>query len=97
MIPYFFINILAFYALPWLIHDTGTAMGIMLIIFPAICLMTALFYGIKQGFHWLYAVVISLLFLPSVFLIYNESAMFYTYAYGMLALVGNLIGACMKK
>ena len=33
-----------------------------------------------------------LIFIPSIFIFYNESAMIYVFAYGLVSLVGNLIG-----
>lgn len=93
MLPYLGVNALAFYLLPLVVQDTGSAMAVMLVMLPAVCLITALIFGVKQSFHWLYALAVALLFVPTIFLFYNESATAYTFAYGVIALAGNGIGA----
>ena len=64
MMPYLFVNMLAFYLLPMVIRDTGTAMAVMLVVIPLICVTVAIVYGAKNGFTWLYSTVVALLFTP---------------------------------
>ena len=52
MTPYLFVNMLAFYLLPMIIRDTGTAMVVMLVGIPLICVTVAIVYGAKNGFTW---------------------------------------------
>lgn len=93
MIPYLIAMILLFYVLPFLIKDTGSAMGVLLIGIPAGCFVTALIYGIRHSFNIFYVVLVVLLFIPTIFIFYNFSAAFYSYIYGAIALIGNGIGA----
>lgn len=89
---YLAILLLDFYLLPLLIKDTGTAMFLLLGVVPIICFLCSLFYGVKQGFHWQYAVITAILFLPAIFLFYNASAWIYAPCYGIVACIGNALG-----
>lgn len=97
MLPYLLIIAGGFYLLPLLIRDTGSAMVVLLILVPAICLLSSVFYGVKNSFHWQFCVMVALLFVPSVFLFYNASAWVYIIGYGANALIGNLIGSIFSK
>ena len=97
MIPYLIINAIAFYVLPVLITDTGSAMGMMLFILPLICLITSLIYGIKNSLNIVYPIIIVLLFAPTIFIHYNSSASVYIVAYGVIAMIGNFIGKLFYK
>ena len=92
MIPYGIIHLLLFYLLPVFIKDTGSAMGILLVGIPIGCLLTGIFYGCRHSFHLGYALVVMLLFYPSIYIFYNESAQIYTVIYGAIALLGDLAG-----
>lgn len=92
MMPYLFVNMLAFYLLPMVIRDTGTAMAVMLVVIPLICVTVAIVYEAKNGFTWLYSTVVALLFAPTIFVFYNYTAWVYVIGYGLLALAGNVIG-----
>lgn len=97
MLPYLTINAIAFYLLPIVIKDTGSAMTVMLLGLPIICLVTAVIYGIKNAFNLIYAIIIALLFAPTILIFYNSSASVYIAGYGMIALIGNFIGKVFHK
>jgi uncharacterized membrane protein len=97
MMPYLLVNIAAFYILPMIIRDMGTALLVLLVAIPLICFATAIVFGVKNSFNWIYSLVVALLFVPTIFIYYNESAAFYAAIYGVLALVGNLIGKILYK
>ena len=92
MIPYILINLIGFYLLPLLIKDTGSGMLILLIAIPLICFLTSTFFGIKNSFNWIYCLCFTLLFIPTVFIYYNESAIFYSAVYAIITIIGNFIG-----
>ena len=92
MLPYIGANSILFYALPFFIRDTGSAMFLLLFIIPYVCFFLALLYGRKQGFHWQYAILIMILFAPTVFIFYNISAAIYIGLYGVIACMGNAVG-----
>ena len=54
---------LDFYGIPWLIKDTGSAMIVILVIVPVICFITSIVYGLKNGFHFWYALIVAVILL----------------------------------
>jgi glucan phosphoethanolaminetransferase (alkaline phosphatase superfamily) len=97
VLPYLIVNIAAFYLLPMVIKDTGSAMAILLFAIPLICFITAIIFGIKHSFQWLYPIIIALLFIPTIFIFYNTTAWIYIIGYGVIAAAGNLIGKLFNK
>ncbi len=97
MLPYLIINILAFYLMPIIIKDTGTAMVVTLILLPLICFITSLVYGIKYSFNIIYSIIVALLFAPTILIYYNSTATVYIVGYGVIAIFGNLIGKIFYK
>jgi len=97
MLPYLGIILVVFYLLPIAIQGMGSAMLILLIAIPVICFVCALLYGIKNGFNIILPIVVGLLFLPSLFIFYNETAWVYSIAYLVISLIGNLIGMVSYK
>ena len=97
MLPYLFVVIFAFNVLPLLIQDTGSGMLILLIGIPMICFMVSFIYGIKNSFNFLFSLLVILLFVPTIFIFYNESASIYILAYGVISLIGNFIGGILYK
>ena len=97
MLPYLGIILVVFYLLPIAIKGMGSAMLILLIAIPVICFVCALLYGIKNGFNIILPIVVGLLFLPSLFIFYNETAWVYSIAYLVISLIGNLIGMVSYK
>jgi len=98
LIPYSVVLIIDFYLLPLFISNTGFAMLFMLIIIPLISFGCALVYGIKQGIGFFAIPVVSmLLFLPTVFIYYNSTALIYVLIYGIIALIGNVLGSCFHN
>lgn len=92
MLPYLIVNVIAFYLTPFLIKDTGSGMLILLIGFPIICFIVALIYEIKNSFNWIYSLLVMLLFVPTIFIFYNESATIYILVYGIISAFGNVLG-----
>lgn len=91
------IIVISFYLLPLIIKDTGTGMLVLLVALPIISLTCSLMYGLKNGFQPLFSILLMTLYIPSVFLIYNSSAMIYALIYGMLSFVGMFIGFQISK
>ncbi|MEA5135964.1 MAG: hypothetical protein VB035_07465 [Candidatus Fimivivens sp.] len=95
LLPYLFIILLDFYFLPLLIKDTGTAMLLLLVVMPLICFVCSFIYGLKHSYRLFYALIVTALFVPSIYVFYNSSAWVYALGYGIIALVGNLSGAML--
>ena len=97
IIPYLTVLIANFYILPWLIHDTGAAMLLMLFVIPLISFGCAVFYGFRLGFDFIFPAMVMILFTPTIFIYYNSSAWPYIIAYGVIAFVGISIGRIFHK
>lgn len=95
--PYYIAVIIIFYVFPLLIMDTGSAMTVLLVFIPILCLAVSCLYGYRYGFHIQLALASSILFLPSIYLYYNSSAGIYSIAYGVIVLIGTLIGTVTQK
>lgn len=91
------IIIISFYLLPLMVKDTGSGMLVLLVALPIISLTCSLIYGLKNGFQPLFTILLMVLFIPSVFLIYNSSAMIYAFLYGGLSCIGMYIGFHLAK
>ena len=62
-----------------------------------ICLITSVFYGIRNGFNFWYILIVAIMFAPSIFIFYNSSAWVYVVGYAVIALLGNLIALPLGK
>ena len=94
---FYLILLIDFYIIPLLIKDTGSAIVVMLVIIPLICLITSIFYGRRNGFDFCYILSVAIIFTPSIFIFYNSSAWIYVVGYAVIALFGNLIGLPLRK
>ena len=94
-IPYLLIMVLAFYGFPFIDRESG--MLTLLILFPLVCLVSAIVYGIKYSFSLMYSILVMALFIPTIYIYYNETASFYIVVYGVVSLVGNLLGSFIRK
>ena len=94
---FYLLLLIDFYIIPWFIRDTGSAMIVMLVIIPLICLMISVFYGSRNGFDFWYILSVAIIYIPSIFIFYNSSAWVYIIGYAVIALLGNLIGTSLSK
>lgn len=96
-LPYLIVILADFYLLPFFIRDTGSGMFMLLLIMPLICLVTATIHGMKTGKMFTFAALTGVLFIPGIFLFFNESAWVYVPACAVIALVGGLIGKTLSQ
>lgn len=96
-LPYLLVILLGFYWLPLLIVDTGSAMMLLLVIIPLICFLCSCVYGARHSFNFFYAMIVAVLFIPSIFIFYNTTAWVYSLGYGIISLIGNLVGALFYR
>ena len=96
-IIFYILLFIDFYIIPRFIKDTGSAVIVMLMIIPLICLITSVFYGIRNGFDFWYILIAAIMFTPSIFMFYNSSAWVYVVGYAVIALLGNLIALPFRK
>ncbi len=86
-----------FYLVP-LFGMTDNPMGMVLLI-VLLTLGLSLILGAvsKEKIKYLYPVIISVLFIPSVFIYYNETALVHAIWYLVVSLVGVAIGTVINK
>lgn len=96
LIPYVVILGINFYLLPLWTKNTGAAMLLMLCVMPLIALVTAIIYGIRNGFCLTLSILAFFLFIPTVYLYYNVSAWPYAVVYSGLVLIGTAIGKLLQ-
>ena len=91
------IQLFMFYIFPLFAGPTD-AMGMgVLIIFSTLLLSLILGIFSKKKIKFLYPIVIALLFIPSVFIHYNESSMIHTVWYLVISSVGLIVGSVIHK
>lgn len=97
LLPFGIVVALAFYLVPFIIKDTGSAIFVLLLIFPLASFIVGVVFGAKYGFNWGLPVVVAILFIPTIFIFYNASAWGYSPAYGIINLVGVGIGTFLYR
>lgn len=91
------LQLLTFYLLPLLMKTMGP-MGLVLIM-AIITFMFSLILGVSltSKFKFLYPILVAIIFLPSVYLFYNDSALIHTVWYFVISLVGLLLGTLVQS
>ena len=92
----FALQIFMFYIFP-LFSGVESAIGMVVLI-----LLATLIFGIVMGYidskiKWFYPVIVSLLFIPSIFIYYNSSAFIHCIWYLIDSFIGVLIGYLSMK
>lgn len=90
------IQLFMFYIYPLFMGPTD-AMGMVFIIWIS-TMVLGLLIGIisSKKIKYLYPIVISILFIPSIFIYYNESALIHSLWYLVSSSVGILIGSIIR-
>ncbi len=90
------IQLFAFYIFPLFAGPTD-AMGMVVLILAATVLLS-LVLGIISGnkLKFIYPVAVAVLFIPSVFIHYNESALIHSVWYLTVSAVGLLFGSALR-
>ena len=91
-----FIQIFMFYIFPLFMYLFEPIGMVILILFTTIILSMLLAIISKNKIKYLYPIVISILFIPSVFIFYNESALIHCIWYLVVSISGLLIGSIIK-
>ncbi len=95
LLPWLLIAALDFWLLP-LFLDAANVMLMILIVIPGICFFAALCCGLFCGFQSVYLLGTELLYLPTVWVYYNGSALVYLLVYAVIAALGLGIGAMIR-
>ena len=97
LLPYAAVLAVDFYLLPLLITDTGIAMLTLLVVIPLVAMITGVLCGARLGSVWLLPVIAAVLFTPTVWIYYNDTALIYILWYAAVVLVGTAIGRIFYK
>ena len=91
------IQLFMFYIFPMFAGPTD-AMGIVFLIWVSTIILGLIISVISSNkIKYLYPIVISILFIPSVFIYYNESALVHSLWYLVSSSIGVLIGTIIYK
>ena len=91
------IQLFMFYIFPLFAGPTD-AMGMVFIIWLSTIVLGIILTIISTNkIKYLYPIIISILFIPSVFIYYNESALVHSIWYLVSSSIGLLIGIIIKK
>ncbi len=91
------VQLLIFYIFP-LFAGPGREMGIIMLMVLATMMLSVVLGSVsKYKIKYLYPVVIALLFIPSVFLYYNESALIHALWYLAASAIGLGLGIITQK
>ena len=83
----------AYCLLPLFIHPFLCLFGI----FPLVCLAAGIGFSLWGGFRWEQPILAMALFVPAMFLHYNETAWIYLPVYGVVGLIGCSAGAWIRR
>ncbi len=90
------LQLFMFYIFPLFAGPTDAMGMVFLIIFATFILSLILGIISKTKLKFLYPILISVLFIPSVFIYYNESALVHAGWYFVISTVGILIGTVIN-
>ncbi len=91
------INLFMFYIFP-LFALPIDAMGMVFLILVATFILSIIFASIsKEKWKYIYPIIVAILFMPSVFIYYNSSALIHTIWYLVDSAIGFLIGLTIYK
>ena len=91
------IQLFMFYIFPLFAGPTD-AMGMVFLIIISTFILSILMGIIsKAKLKYLYPVVVSILFIPSIFIYYNSSAFVHSLWYLVVSIIGLLVGSILSK
>lgn len=85
-------QILMFYVFPLSWGPTDVMGGVLIIVIATLVFSAILTIVSNNKIKYLYPIAISFLFIPSVFIYYNSSALVHALWYLVIAFVGEIIG-----
>lgn len=78
-------------------QSTSALIGALFVVFPAIVIILAVWDGLAEGFSLLWLLAPSVVFLPPMFIFFNESALIYGMAYSVVGVLANGIASLAHK
>ena len=93
----FLLQLFMFYIFPLFAGPTDGMGMVLLIILTTFILSILIGILSKEKIKYLYSIIIAILFIPSVFIYYNESALIHSIWYLIIATIGLIIGILINK
>ena len=91
------IQLFMFYIFPLFAGPTDTIGMVLLILIVTFILSIVIASISKEKYKYLYPVVVSILFIPSVYIYYNETALIHSIWYLIVSGIGILLGSIINK
>ena len=91
------LQLFMFYVFPLFAGPTDAMGMVVLIILAALLLSVIIGIISRNKIRYLYPIVIAILFLPSVYIYYNETAFVHSVWYLVIATFGLLVGIAFRK
>jgi len=93
----YILQLFMFYIFPLFAGPTDT-MGMVLLIIISTFILSVIMGSIsKEKIKYLYPFIVAVIFIPTVMLYYNSSALIHSIWYLVISLVGLLIGTAINK
>jgi len=90
------IQLCMYYILPLFAGPTDIMGMVFLILLITLILSILLVFTSKEKIKYLYPIIISIIFIPSVFIYYNKSALVHSLWYLIDSSIGMLVGTIIK-
>ena len=91
------LQLLMFYVFPLAAGPTD-AMGMVFLLIAATFILSIIIGSIsKEKIKYLYPVIVAILFIPSIFIYYNDSALIHSLWYLVISTIGLVIGSIITK
>ena len=91
------IQILIFYIFPLFAGPTDIMGMVVLMLLATLVLSLILTIISKEKIKYLYPLVVAIIFIPSIFIYYNESALIHSLWYFVSSLLGTILGIITNK
>ena len=91
------IQILIFYIFPLFAGPTDIMGMVVLMLLATLVLSLILTIISKEKIKYLYPLVVAIIFVPSIFIYYNESALIHSLWYFVSSLLGTILGIITNK
>ena len=91
------IQILIFYIFPLFAGPTDIMGMVVLMLLATLVLSLILTLISKEKLKYLYPLVVAIIFIPSIFIYYNESALIHSLWYFVSSLLGTILGIITNK
>lgn len=91
------IQLLFFYILPLFAGPTDT-MGLVYILIVSTLILSIIIGSISNNkVKYFYPIIVSLIFIPTIFIYYNDTALIHSIWYLVISLIGLIIGSLIKR